>query len=87
MSRHCATRRPRPSPATFADQVEQSLPDDFQARLYERLAATGTVEATAAAVAAFPLDRLVVVLVGDAAAIADPVRDLGIGPVTVVTGA
>ncbi|MEU6342041.1 pitrilysin family protein [Streptomyces sp. NPDC046977] len=72
---------------TFADQVEQSLPDDFQARLYERLAATGTVEATAAAVAAFPLDRLVVVLVGDASVIADPVRDLGIGPVTVVTGA
>ncbi|MFJ4989877.1 M16 family metallopeptidase [Streptomyces sp. NPDC088732] len=73
--------------STFADQVEQSLPDDFQARLYERLAATGTVEATAAAVAAFPLDRLVVVLVGDASVIADPVRDLGIGPVTVVTGA
>lgn len=71
---------------TFADQVEQSLPDDFQARLYERLAATGTVEATAAAVSAFPLDRLVVVLVGDASVIADPVRELGIGPVEVVTG-
>ncbi|SDO76735.1 M16 family metallopeptidase [Actinacidiphila guanduensis] len=69
---------------TLLDQVEQELPDDFQAALYARLAATGTVEATAAVVNAFPLDRLVVVLVGDASAIADPVRELGIGPVTVV---
>ncbi|MFC4035017.1 M16 family metallopeptidase [Streptomyces polygonati] len=70
---------------TFADQVEQELPDDYQARLYARLAATGTVEATAAVVNAFPLDRMVVVLVGDAAAIADPVRELGIGPVSIVS--
>ncbi|HEY5836402.1 M16 family metallopeptidase [Streptomyces sp.] len=70
---------------TLADQVEQQLPDDFQARLYARLAATGTVEATAAVVNAFPLDRLVVVLVGDASAIAEPVRELGIGPVNIVT--
>jgi predicted Zn-dependent peptidase len=72
--------------ATLADQVEQYLPDDFQARLYERLAETGTVEATAAVVSAFSLDRLVAVLVGDASVIADPVRELGIGPVEVVTG-
>jgi predicted Zn-dependent peptidase len=71
---------------TLTDQVEQHLPDDFQARLYERLAGTGTVEATAAAVRAFPLDRVVVVLVGDASVIAEPVRELGIGPVTTVTG-
>jgi predicted Zn-dependent peptidase len=70
---------------TLLDQVEQQLPDDYQATLYARLAATGTVEATAAVVNAFPLDRLVVVLVGDASAIADPVRELDIGPVTVVT--
>jgi predicted Zn-dependent peptidase len=70
---------------TLADQVEQQLPDDFQARLYAQLAATGTVEATAAAVSAFPLDRMVVVLVGDAAQIAEPVRALDIGPVTVVS--
>ncbi|MFC5723650.1 M16 family metallopeptidase [Streptomyces gamaensis] len=69
---------------TLADQVEQHLPDDFQAGLYERLAATGTVEATAAAVSAFPVDRLVTVLVGDAARIAEPVRALGIGDVSVV---
>ncbi|MET8576153.1 pitrilysin family protein [Streptomyces sp. NPDC005012] len=69
---------------TLADQVEQHLPDDFQATLYQQLAATGTVEATAAAVSAFPVDRLVTVLVGDAAQIAGPVRDLGIGEVTVV---
>lgn len=72
--------------ATLADQVEQNLPDDFQAQLYRRLAATGTVEATAAVVNAFPADRLVTVLVGDAAQIEEPVRALGIGDVSVVTG-
>ncbi|MFI8105212.1 M16 family metallopeptidase [Streptomyces sp. NPDC086023] len=70
---------------TLADQVEQELPDDFQAQLYARLAETGTVEATSAVVNAFPVDRLVTVLVGDASQIADPVRALGIGEVTVVT--
>ncbi|MEV6395860.1 pitrilysin family protein [Streptomyces sp. NPDC051907] len=71
---------------TLADQVEQHLPDDYQAQLYVRLAETGTVEATAAAVSAFPVDRMVTVLVGDAAQIAEPVKALGIGEVTVVTG-
>ncbi|MFP3987458.1 pitrilysin family protein [Streptomyces sp. E11-3] len=72
--------------STLADQVEQHLPDDFQAQLYRMLAETGTVEATAAAVNAFPVDRLVTILVGDAAQIAEPVKALGIGEVTVVTG-
>ncbi len=72
--------------STLADQVEQHLPDDYQAYLYARLAETGTVEATAAVVNAFPADRLVCVLVGDASEIADPVRELGIGEVTVVAG-
>jgi predicted Zn-dependent peptidase len=71
---------------TLADQVEQHLPDDFQAQLYARLAETGTVEATAAVLAAFPEDRLVTVLVGDGARIKEPVEALGIGPVTVVKG-
>ncbi|WP_107081822.1 M16 family metallopeptidase [Streptomyces sp. SBT349] len=71
---------------TLADQVEEELPDDYQARLYARLAETGTVEATAAVVRAFPADRLVTVLVGDAEKIAEPVRELGIGEVTVVSG-
>ncbi|MGW0999983.1 M16 family metallopeptidase [Streptomyces sp. NPDC002520] len=70
--------------STLADQVEQQLPDDFQAQLYRQLAATGTVEATAAVVNAFPVDRLVTVLVGDAAQIKAPVEALGIGEVTVV---
>ncbi|WP_234425601.1 M16 family metallopeptidase, partial [Streptomyces kebangsaanensis] len=69
---------------TLADQVEQHLPDDYQATLYQQLAATGTVEATAAVVNAFPVDRLVTVLVGDAAQIKEPVEALGIGHVTVV---
>ncbi|NJQ13408.1 insulinase family protein [Streptomyces bohaiensis] len=71
--------------STVADQVDQQLPDDFQAQLYARLAETGTVEATAAAVNAFPADRLVTVLVGDADQIAGPMKELGIGEVTVVT--
>lgn len=70
--------------STLADQVEQNLPDDFQATLYQQLAATGTVEATAAAVSAFPVDRLVTILVGDAAEIREPVEALGIGEVSVV---
>ncbi|MEU3599940.1 pitrilysin family protein [Streptomyces sp. NPDC006798] len=71
---------------TLADQVEQHLPDDFQGQLYARLAQTGTVEATAAVVSAFPVDRLVTVLVGDAAEIEGTVRALGIGDVAVVKG-
>ncbi|ANP49964.1 putative Zn-dependent peptidase [Streptomyces griseochromogenes] len=69
---------------TLADQVEQHLPDDFQATLYQQLAATGTVEATAAVINAFPVDRLVTVLVGDAEQIKAPVEALGIGEVSVV---
>lgn len=69
---------------TLADQVEQGLPDDFQATLYQQLAATGTVEATAAVINAFPVDRLVTVLVGDAEQIKAPVEALGIGEVSVV---
>lgn len=72
--------------STLADQVEQSLPDDFQARLYAVLAETGAVEVTAAIVSAFPPDRLVTVLVGDASQIAGPVGELGIGEVKVVQG-
>lgn len=71
---------------TLADQVEQHLPDDFQAQLYARLAEAGTVEATAAVVSAFPADRLVTVLVGDASVIAEPVKALGIGEVRVISG-
>ncbi|MEU6422250.1 MULTISPECIES: M16 family metallopeptidase [Streptomyces] len=70
--------------STLADQVEQHLPDDYQATLYQQLAATGTVEATAAVVSAFPVDRLVTILVGDAAQIKEPVEALGIGQVSVV---
>ena len=69
---------------TLADQVEQHLPDDFQARLYARLAETSTAEATAAVVTAFPEDRMVTILVGDATQISGPVEDLGIGPVSIV---
>ena len=71
---------------TLADQVQQHLPDDYQAQLYARLAETGAAEATAAVVAAFPPDRLVTILVGDAAQIGAPVRALGIGEVKVVSG-
>ena len=71
---------------TLADQVEQHLPDDYQAGLYVRLAETGAAEATAAVVAAFPADGLVTILVGDASEIEAPVQALGIGEVEVVRG-
>jgi len=73
-----------PVAGTLADQVQQHLPDDFQAQLYARLGQTSTTEATAAVVTAFPPDRLVTILVGDAAQIKAPVEDLGIGTVSVV---
>jgi predicted Zn-dependent peptidase len=71
---------------TLADQVEQRLPDDFQAKLYTRLAETSTAEASAAVIAGFPAGGLVTVLVGDAAQIQAPVAALGIGEVSVVAG-
>lgn len=71
---------------TLADQVEQHLPDDYQAQLYVRLTETDTAEATAAVIAAFPENRLVTILVGDASQIEAPVQALGIGDVEVVTG-
>ncbi len=71
---------------TLADQVEQDLPDDYQDQLYARLAETDTAEATAAVIAAFPENRLVTILVGDASQIKGPVEALGIGEVKVVTG-
>ncbi|MGW4383466.1 M16 family metallopeptidase [Kitasatospora sp. NPDC004531] len=70
--------------ATLADQVEQYLPDTYQAEFYRQLTELDTDAATRAAVAAFPPDRLVTVLVGDASVIAEPVKALGIGDVTVV---
>ncbi|CAN3983156.1 FIG015287: Zinc protease [Kitasatospora purpeofusca] len=69
---------------TLADQVEQYLADDFQAEVYRQLAELSTEAATEAVVNAFPPDRLVTVLVGDASAFADQVRELGIGEVTVI---
>jgi predicted Zn-dependent peptidase len=72
--------------STLADQVQQHLPDDYQARLYVRLTETSTAEATAAVIASFPENRLVTILVGDASEISAPVGALGIGDVKVVTG-
>jgi len=70
---------------TLADQVEEHLPDGYQAQLYTRLAETTTAEATAAVIAAFPENRLVTILVGDASQIKAPAEALGIGGVEVVT--
>ena len=71
---------------TLADQVEQHQPDDYRAQLYAHLAETGTAEATAAVTAAFPENRLVTILVGDASQIKAPVQALGIGDVEVIPG-
>ena len=71
---------------TLADQVEQHLPDNYQAQLYAHLTETATAAATAAAIAAFPENHLVTILVGDASRIKAPVKALGIGDVEVVAG-
>jgi predicted Zn-dependent peptidase len=71
---------------TLADQVQQHLPDNYQAQLYASLAQTAATEATATVAAAFPPGRLVTILVGDASHIRAPVETLGIGDVKVVTG-
>ena len=78
--------RAAPVADTLADQVQQHLPDDYQAQLYVRLTETSSAEATAAVIAAFPENRLVTILVGDASQITAPVKALGIGDVEVVTG-
>ena len=78
--------RAAPVANTLADQVEQHLPDDYQAQLYARLPGTGTAEATATVVAAFPENRLVTILVGDASQIEGPVQAAGLGDVGVVPG-
>jgi len=77
--------RAAPVARTLAAQVEQHLPDEYQAQLYTRLAETSTAEATAAVIAAFPENRLVTILVGDASQIRAPAKALGIGGVEVVT--
>ncbi len=73
-----------PVARTLADQVQQHLPDNYQAQLYARLAETGADEATATVAAAFSPGRLVTVLVGDASQTRAPVEALGIGDVKVV---
>ena len=71
---------------TLANQVGQHLPDDYQAQLYVRLAADRPGGGHGGGGGAFPADRLVTVLVGDASQIRGPVEALGIGEVTVVPG-
>jgi predicted Zn-dependent peptidase len=78
--------RAAPVADTLADQVQQHLPDDYQARLYARLTETSTAEATAAVIAGFPENRLVAILVGDASEITGPVNALGLGDVEVAAG-
>lgn len=69
---------------SLADIVAQRLPDDYLPGLYARLGAVATADASDAAVAGFDPARLVIVLVGDAAQIREPLEALGLGPVTVV---
>ncbi|NUU26018.1 MAG: insulinase family protein [Streptomycetaceae bacterium] len=69
---------------SLADIVAQRLSDDYLPELYKRLAAVGTADASDAVVAGFDPGRLLIVLVGDAAQIREPLEGLGLGPVTVI---
>ncbi|WP_371617013.1 M16 family metallopeptidase [Streptomyces sp. NBC_00454] len=59
----------------------ERLPADYLGTIHDRLAAVTAPEATRALLAAFPVDRLVVVAVGDAEAILPSLESLSLGPV------
>jgi len=75
---------PRAVCDSLADMAAERLPDDYLPELYARLAAVATEDASESVVAAFDPAHLVVVLVGDAAKIREPLEALGLGPVDVV---
>ncbi|MGC0420336.1 M16 family metallopeptidase [Embleya sp. AB8] len=75
---------PRAVCDSLADMAAERLPDDYLPELYLRLAAVRTEDAAAAASAGFDPEHLVVVLVGDAGKIREPLEALALGPVTVV---
>ncbi|MFI6983234.1 M16 family metallopeptidase [Embleya sp. NPDC050154] len=75
---------PRAVCDSLADMAAERLPDDYLPELYLRLADVATKDAAASASAAFDPEHLVVVLVGDADKIREPLEALEIGPVTVV---
>ncbi|MFJ8161777.1 M16 family metallopeptidase [Streptomyces sp. NPDC096136] len=60
----------------------ERLPADYLGTIHDRLAAVTAEEATQALLDAFPVDRLVVVAVGDAAAVRPSLESLALGPVT-----
>ncbi len=69
--------------ARIAEMIVYDLPDDHHARYRERIRAVSRADALAAARRHVRPDELTVVVVGAAAAIAGPLEELGIGPVTV----
>ncbi|MFF1481747.1 insulinase family protein, partial [Streptomyces sp. NPDC058301] len=78
--------RGAPAAGPRADPLSKHPPPYRLGLFPVRVPAPSPLEPTAAVVSAFPVDRLVTVLVGDAAQIEEPVKALGIGEVTVVAG-
>lgn len=68
----------------LGDLVVHGWPDDHFDRLRAEVMAVSTAELTAAAEARLRPDDLVIVVVGDAAAVAEPLRATGLAPVEVV---
>ncbi|MFI6583940.1 M16 family metallopeptidase [Embleya sp. NPDC050493] len=75
---------PRAVCDSLADMAAERQPDDYLPQLYLRLAEVATKDAAEAVSAGFDPEHLVVVLVGDADKIREPLEALELGPVTVV---
>lgn len=69
----------------IVEMTTYGLPDDTFDTYDARLQAVTVGDATAAARARIHPDRLAIVVVGDAATIAEPLRDAGLGTVTVLS--
>jgi predicted Zn-dependent peptidase len=70
--------------AGLADLVVHGLPDDHYDRLRQDVLDVGLDAVNAAAAQRLRPDDLVAVVVGDAAAVADELREIGLGPVEVL---
>lgn len=68
----------------LGDLVVHGWPDDHFDRLRAEISAVTTEELSAAAAARLRPDELVMVVVGDASVVAEPLRETGLGPLEVV---
>ncbi len=71
--------------ARVADMIVHELPEDYPHTYRDRIRAVSPAGAWEAGAKHLLPERLTVLVVGDAASVAEPLRGLGIGPTTVVS--